>query len=223
TQSLFRKAEIDALHFEKPLVLLDQGVLRFEQDALERRFVKVFQRRHHRQTADELRDQAVFQKILRLDLAEYLTGLTVLWSRHLGTKSDRSRTAAGRNRPFKPRKRSAADEQDVGGIDLQELLLGMLAAPLWRHRGHGALHDLEQRLLHAFARYIAGDRRIVRLAADLVDLVDIEDAAVSALDIVVCRLQQLEDDVLNILADIAGLGQSSGICHRERHIENACE
>src|SRR6202000_2339225 len=50
----------------------------------------------------------------------------------------------------------AADEQDVGGVDLQELLLRMLAPALRRHGGDGAFHDLQQRLLHALARHVAG-------------------------------------------------------------------
>ncbi len=99
----------------------------------------------------------------------------------------------------------------------------MLAAALRRHRGYGAFYDLEQRLLHALAGHIADDRRVFRLAADLVDFVDIDDAALGALDIVVGRLQELQDNVLDILADIAGLGQSCRIRHREGHIENSCE
>ena len=61
---------------------------------------------------------------------------------------------------------------------------------------------------------------IVGLAADLVDFVDIDDAALRALDIIVGRLQQLQDDVLDVLADIAGFGQRRRIRHRERHVEN---
>ena len=121
----------------------------------------------------------------------------------------------------RPGEGAAADEQDVGGVDLQELLLRMLAAALRRHRGNRAFHDLQQRLLHALARHVAGDRRIVGLAADLVDFVDIDDAALRALDIVVGRLQQLQDDVLDVLADIAGFGQRRRIRHRERHVEDA--
>ena len=77
-----------------------------------------------------------------------------------------------------------------------------------------------QRLLHALARHVAGDRRVVGLAADLVDFVDIDDAALRALDIVVGRLQQLQDDVLDVLADVAGFGQRRRIRHRERHVED---
>ena len=88
-------------------------------------------------------------------------------------------------------------------------------------RGDRAFHDLEQSLLHALARHVAGDRRVVGLAADLVDFVDIDDAALRPLDIVVGVLQQLEDDVLDVLADIARFGQRRGIGHREGHVEDA--
>src|SRR4029078_1741274 len=90
---------------------------------------------------------------------------------------------------FQPGDRAAADEQDVGGVDLQKLLLRVLAAALRRNAGDGALDDLEQRLLHAFARDIARDRRVVALARDLVDLVDVDDAALRLLDVVIRVLQ----------------------------------
>ena len=98
---------------------------------------------------------------------------------------------------------------------------GMLAAALRRHRGDGALHDLEQRLLHALARHVAGDRGVVGLAADLVDLVDVDDAALRPLDVVVGVLQQFQDDVLDVLADVARLRERGGIGHREGHVEDA--
>src|SRR5262249_54234634 len=46
-----------------------------------------------------------------------------------------------------PIKGPATHEQDVGGVDLQEFLLRMLASALRRHRRDGAFHDLEQGLL----------------------------------------------------------------------------
>src|SRR5204862_6449277 len=116
-----------------------------------------------------------------------------------------------------------AHEQDVGRVDLQELLLRMLAAALRRYARNGAFHDLEQGLLNAFARYVARDRWVIGLAADLVDLVDIDDTALRALDVVIGRLQQLENDVLDILADIARFGQRGGIRHGEGHVENTRE
>jgi hypothetical protein len=81
--------------------------------------------------------------------------------------------------------------------------------------------ELQQRLLHAFARHVARDRGVVGLARDLVDLVDVDDAALRLLDVVVAVLQQLLDDVLDVLADVAGLGQRRGVGDHERHVQQA--
>ena len=75
--------------------------------------------------------------------------------------------------------------------------------------------------MHALARDVAGDRGVVGLAADLIDLVDIDNAALGALDVVVGGLQQLEDDVLDVLADITGFGERGRISHGEGHVEDA--
>src|SRR4029453_11158261 len=121
------------------------------------------------------------------------------------------------------REGTAADEQDVGRVDLQELLLRMLATALRRHRRDRAFDQLEQRLLHAFARNVARDRRVVRLARDLVDLVDVDDAGLRLLDVVVALLQQLLNDVLALLADVTVFGQRRGVGDRERHVEQPRE
>ena len=106
-----------------------------------------------------------------------------------------------------PDEGAAADEEDVGRVDLEELLVRVLAAALGRHVGDRAFEDLQQRLLHALARDVAGDRRVLVLAADLVDFVDVDDPLLALLDVAAGRLQQLEDDVLDVLADVARLGQ----------------
>ena len=110
----------------------------------------------------------------------------------------------------------------------------MLVVSTWRNSCCGCLRppcggteavvpsiSFKQRLLDALARHVAGDRGIVRLAADLVDLVDVDDPALGLLDIIVGRLEQFQDDVLDILADIAGLGQRGRVGHRERHVEDS--
>ena len=88
-------------------------------------------------------------------------------------------------------------------VDLDVRLLGMLAPPCGGHAGHGALEDLEQRLLHALTGDVARDRDVAGRAADLVDLVDVDDALLGPLDVEVGRLQELEQDVLDVLADVA--------------------
>ena len=121
------------------------------------------------------------------------------------------------------RERAAADEQDVRGVDREELLVRVLAPALRRHRGHRALEDLEQRLLHALARHVARDRRVVGLARDLVDLVDVDDPGLGLLHVEVGGLDQLEEDVLDVLADVAGLGERRGVGDRERDVEDLGE
>jgi hypothetical protein len=56
-----------------------------------------------------------------------------------------------------------------------------------------------------------------------VDLIDVYDAALGALDVVIRRLQQLENDVLDVLTDIAGLGQGRRVGDGEGNVEGACE
>src|SRR5438874_3162962 len=87
--------------------------------------------------------------------------------------------------PVEPRERAAADEQHVRGVDLDELLVRVLAPALWRYVRDGTLDDLQQRLLHTLAGHVPGDRRVLRLARDLVDLVDVHDAGLGAADVVV--------------------------------------
>ena len=116
--------------------------------------------------------------------------------------------------------RAAADEQHVRRVDLDEVLVGVLAAALRRHVGDGPLEDLQQRLLDALARDVAGDRGVVGLAGDLVDLVDVDDPALGPGDVEVGRLDQPQQDVLDVLADVAGLGQRGRVGDAERDVED---
>ena len=81
----------------------------------------------------------------------------------------------------------------------------------------------KQRLLDALAGDVARDRRVVGLARDLVDLVDVDDPRFGLLDVVVGGLDQLQQDVLDVLADIARLGQRGRVGDRERHVEDPRE
>ena len=122
-QRLVREGELDALHFEQALVLLDDGVLRLGENLHQRRFVEVLERRHHRQAADEFGDQAEAQQVFGLELAQHRTGAAVVDRFHFGAEADAGALAALADDAFKAGEGAAADEQDVGGIDLQEFLL----------------------------------------------------------------------------------------------------
>src|SRR5690606_3261679 len=90
---------------------------------------------------------------------------------------------------LEPDKASAADEQDLARVHLDVLLLRVLAAPLRRDVGDSAFEHLQQRLLHAFAADVAGDADIRLRLADLVDLIDVDDAPLSRLEVVIGRLE----------------------------------
>ena len=53
---------------------------------------------------------------------------------------------------------------------------------------------------------------------DLVDLVDVDDPGLGLLHVVVGRLDQLQQDVLDVLADVTGLRESGGVGDRERDV-----
>ncbi len=92
----------------------------------------------------------------------------------------------------------------------------MLASALRRHVGNRTLENFQERLLDAFAGYVARDRRVLVLAADFVHFVDVDDPLLALLNVAARGLQQLEDDVLDVLADVAGFGQRRRIDNRER-------
>ena len=80
--------------------------------------------------------------------------------------------------------------------------------------------SFEQRLLHSLARDVAGYRGVLALAGYLVYLVDVDDAVLGALHVEVGSLEQLEEDVLHVLAHVAGLGQRGGVRYGERHVQH---
>ena len=83
----------------------------------------------------------------------------------------------------------------------------VLAAAIRGDGRLGALDDLEEALLHALAGDVPGDGRIRALAGNLVDLVNVEDAVFGAAQVPIGRLDEAQQDVLDVLADVASLGQ----------------
>src|SRR5262249_49591934 len=215
--------ELDVVVAEEALVLLDERVLRLHQDLHEILAMQLVHGGADRQAADEVGDQPEVEEILRHDLSEQLRRLERALRAHLRAEADGALADALADDLVEPRERAAADEEDVRRVDREELLVRVLASALRRHRCHGSLEDLEQRLLHALARHVARDRRVVRLARDLVDLVDVDDPGLGLLDVEVGRLDQLEQDVLDVLADVTGFGERSRVRDCERNVEDARE
>ena len=96
----------------------------------------------------------------------------------------------------------------------------MLASALRRHVADRAFENFQQRLLHAFAGNVARDGHVLRLARDLVDLVNVNDAALRAFHVVIGVLQQAQNDVLHVFAHVTGFGQRRRVGDGKRHVEN---
>src|SRR5271156_6028349 len=128
---------------------------------------------------------------------------------------------AALNNFFHADKGPTADEQDVGGVHRREFLVRVLASTLRWDVGDRTFQNLQQRLLHALTRDVAGNRGVLVLLRNLVDLVYVYDALLGSLDVAICSLQQLQDDIFDVFADVARFGECGGVNNGERHIEHA--
>src|SRR5699024_6408975 len=84
-------------------------------------------------SADELRDKAEFDQIVRLHLAQEVLFLLGGCVAQFAAKTQGGGVSAALDGFVQAVESAAADEQDVLGVDLDELLLGMLAPALRRH------------------------------------------------------------------------------------------
>src|SRR5438552_12154099 len=218
-----RELQADLLEVEVLLVLLDDRVLRLSENPDEGRLVEVVERRDDGQPADELGDEPVLQQILGLDHRQEVAHPALLAPLDLRAEAHAGPSDARLDDLVEADEGAAAEEEDVRGVDLDELLVRVLPPALGRHVGHRALEDLEQGLLDALARDVPCDRGVLGLARDLVDLVDIDDAALGPLDVVIRRLEQAQDDVLDVLADVARLRERGGVGDGEGHPQHLGE
>src|SRR5262249_38420204 len=155
------------VHLEELLELLHERVFRLREDVDERFLVELVERREHGQAADELGDEPELEEVLRLHLREELAELEVLLRLDVRAEAERALPDPALHDLLEADERAAADEEDVRRVDLEEVLLRVLAPALRRDVRDRALDDLEERLLHAFARDIARDARVVALSGDL--------------------------------------------------------
>ena len=164
--------------------LLEQRVLRFGQDLDESSLVQLIERGDHRQAADQLGDQAELDQVFGPRLRRRVR------PRRAGLGPDRGREAdAG----FSVRSRMTFSRPSKAPPTMNRMLVvstwtkswRVLAPALRRHRGHRASISFSRGLLHALARYVTRDGRVVGLARDLVDFIDVDDGALRLLDLVV--------------------------------------
>ena len=115
---------------------------------------------------------------------------------------------------------TAADEEDILGIDMNILLIGMLTSSLRRHVDHRSFKHLEQALLYAFSAHVTGDGGVLGFAGDLIDLIDEDNTSLGFGDIVISVLQQANEDSLYVFSDVSRLRKRGSVTDSERHLEH---
>ena len=77
-------------------------------------------------------------------------------------------------------------------------------------------------MLHTLAGDVPGYGAVQALfTGDFVQLIYVDDAVLGAVHIPIGGLNQPEEDVFYVLADITGLGEGGGVAHSERDIQSA--
>ena len=86
------------------------------------------------ETTDELGDEPELQEVFRQHVGEQAAErLVIVAAADVGTEADAALADARFDHLVEAGERTTADEQDVGGVDLDELLVRVLAATLRRH------------------------------------------------------------------------------------------
>ena len=222
-QGRILKLKLNVLELEHLAVLTHHGVLGLGQNRHQVVLVKRLRLGDDGRTSHKLGDHAKGVEVLREHLAQQVVLVDRGGAGDLGVKAHTLVAHAVGDDLVQTHKGTTADEQDVGRVDLQQLLLGMLAAAGGRNACHRTFKNLKQRLLNALARDIAGDGEVLGLAGDLVDLVHVDNADLRALNIAIGGIDELEQDVLHILAHVTGLGERGGVGDGKRHLEDTCE
>src|ERR1041385_1694481 len=219
-QRIFRNGQAHTFHREKLGVLLDHCVLRLGQNRGHLVFGQRVEGTHYRQAADEFGNHSEGKQVFRFNVPDGLFSQRLLHFEGRTSKTHHFLTNAFLDDLIEADKSAAANKEDFLRIDLDVFLVRMFPAALGRNIAGAAFEDFEKCLLNAFARDVARDRDVVGLTPDFVDLVNVNDTDLGTLYIVIRILQQAQNDVLDIFADVASLRQRGGIRDAKRNIEN---
>ena len=150
-QCILLERQTYTVHIQKSLELLDKCIFRLREDTHHRRFIQRTEGDNDGQATNKFGNEPVLHQILRDHLAERFADGDTLLGSHLGAEPHLLLPKTGLNDFLDPVECAAADEKDIRRIDLQKLLLWVLAPALRRYGRRCPLKDLEQPLLYAFA------------------------------------------------------------------------
>ncbi len=179
------------------------------------------ERTDHRQASDEFGNHSKGEQVFRFHMADGLLSQCFLHFERRAAKAHHFLADAFLNDFVESDECATANEKNFLGIDLDIFLMRMFAAALRWNVAHAAFQNFQERLLHSFAGNIACDAHVIGLAADLVDLVNVNDADLRSFHVVIGILKQSQNDVFDVFADVAGFGQRSRVGNAEWHVQDS--
>ena len=84
----------------------------------------------------------------------------------------------------------------------------MLAASCWRNTCNGTLKNLQKCLLNTFTGDITSDREVLGLTSNLINLIYVDNAYLSALNIAVSSSDEFKQDILDIFTNVTSFSES---------------
>ena len=202
------------------MILLGQGVLGLHHDADQVLLGQALEVGNDRHPAHQLRDDAELQQIMGLHLGQNLAHIPLFPALHRRVEADGGTIRASLDDLIQTVESTTADEQDVGGVDLDHFLLGVLTAALRGNTGNGTLQNLQQCLLDAFAGNVTGDGGIFALTGDFIHLINVDNTGLGTLHIKISGLEQAKQDIFHIIAHITGFRECGRVGNRKRNIQN---
>ena len=134
-ERVFGEDEVHPVVREELVVLLGERVLGLGEDLDQVFLAQLMHVADHRQAADELGDEPELQQILGQHLGEQLAHIALVLALDLGPEAHALLADAPLDDLLQTGEGAAADEEDVGGVDGEELLVRVLAPALGRHAG----------------------------------------------------------------------------------------
>mmetsp|Transcript_7115 Transcript_7115/g.16169 ORF Transcript_7115/g.16169 Transcript_7115/m.16169 type:complete len:233 (+) Transcript_7115:301-999(+) len=186
--------EANSIHGKLEGVLLDERILGNCQNVHQAILIEALGRDNYGESSDILGYHAKMNEIfgdgIVKVLALHLKVLGVFL--HLGSKSNRRSIHSFVNYLLKACKCSAADEEDICCINLDEISPRILTPRFLGNINHISFNNFEQRMLHTFTRYVSTNTNIPSALANLVNLINIYNAPLAALQILSTLNVQLE-------------------------------
>ena len=121
-----------------------------------------------------------------------------------------------------PFERTAANKQDIFGINGDKVLFGMLSPALRRHVYNGSFQQFKQGLLYSLSRHVTGNGGIIALTGNFIEFVNKYNSLLGQSHIVIGCLQETGKNTFHVFPHVTCFCKHSGIYNGKGHIQHLC-